>query len=38
MSQPVPPELPGTKPPISRINMEELKAPATYVEDGLGGH
>jgi hypothetical protein len=35
MNQPVPPELPGTKPPTK----EELKESAAYVaEDGLVGH
>jgi hypothetical protein len=39
MNQPVPPELPGTKPPIKENTWWDSMAPAAYVaEDGLVGH
>ena len=38
MNQPVPSELPGSKPP-TKVYMEGLMAPAAHVaEDGLVGH
>jgi hypothetical protein len=39
MNQPVPPELPETKPPTKEYTLERPMAPAAYVaEDGLVGH
>jgi hypothetical protein len=39
MNQPVPPELPGTKPPNKENSLEGPMTPAAYVaEDGLVGH
>ena len=39
MNQPVPPKLPGTKPPHKENTQEGLMAVAAYVaEDGLVGH
>ena len=36
MYEPVPPELPGTKPPTKEYTLEGPMAPATYVaEDSL---
>jgi hypothetical protein len=38
MNQPVPPDLPGSKPP-TRVYKAVLKALATYIaEDGFVGH
>jgi hypothetical protein len=38
MNQPVPPELPETKPP-TKVHMVGLMAPVAYIaEDGLVGH
>jgi hypothetical protein len=39
MNQPVPPELPGTEPPIKENTTVGLMALAAYLsEDGLVGH